>query len=108
MVHDLYNVREVPSKGRAGREPTPLTAEEERRTRAVLFTELGNRIADDGWATFPAYSPEERRRLVEVGRMLSAHWGIPVTVEAQDVCAMRLSLAGHELRPAGGPGPGGA
>ncbi|MFC8224646.1 hypothetical protein [Streptomyces sp. NPDC057287] len=93
MTRDLYNVRPVgPGTG-----PTPLTSDEEQRARATLFTELGDVIADRGWARFPAYSPEERRRLVAVGRMLSAHWGIPVTVEAEDACAMRLSLAGHAL-----------
>ncbi|MFG2593812.1 hypothetical protein [Streptomyces sp. NPDC048438] len=93
MIRDLYNVHTVgPGPG-----PTPLTPDEEQRARATLFTELGNAIADRGWTRFPAYSPEERRRLVAVGGMLSEHWGIPVTVEAEDACAMRLSLAGHAL-----------
>ncbi|MFE3519488.1 hypothetical protein [Streptomyces sp. NPDC059166] len=92
-TRDLYNVRPTgPAPG-----PTPLTPDEEQRARGNLFTELGNTIADRGWARFPAYSPEERRRLVAVGRMLSEHWGIPVAVEAEDECAMRLSLRGHEL-----------
>ncbi|MEV6307642.1 hypothetical protein AB0M10_03455 [Streptomyces sp. NPDC051840] len=90
-TRDLYNVRPVgPAPG-----PSPLTPDEERRARATLFTELGNVIADRGWTRFPAYTPEERRRLVDVGRMLGEHWGIPVTVEAEDECAMRLSLPGH-------------
>ncbi|MFJ9062176.1 MULTISPECIES: hypothetical protein [unclassified Streptomyces] len=93
MIRDLYNVHPVgPGSG-----PTPLTSDEEQRARATLFTELGNALADRGWTRFPAYTPEERRRLVAVGGMLSAHWGIPVTVEAEDPCAMRLSLAGHAL-----------
>jgi len=92
VIRDLYNVRPVPSE-QEQEGPAPLTEEEERRFRAVLFTELGNTIADHGWARFPAYSRQDRRRLVDVGRMLSEHWGIPVTVEAEDECAMRLSLA---------------
>lgn len=91
MVRDLYNVRLQPVEGGS----TPLTDEEERRARAVLFSELGNRIADRGWARFPAYSPEERRRLVDVAHRLSAHWGQQVFVEAEDPCALRLYLAGH-------------
>ncbi|MFD3519619.1 hypothetical protein [Streptomyces sp. NPDC058653] len=84
--------------------PTPLTPDEERRARATLFTELGNAIADQNWTGFPAHSPVERQRLVAVGQMLSAHWGIPVAVEAEDQCRMRLSLPGHELlRVPGGP-----
>ncbi|MFJ8887533.1 hypothetical protein ACIRJR_29570 [Streptomyces sp. NPDC102402] len=91
MIRDLYNVHTVgPGAG-----PAPLTPDEEQRARATLFTELGNTIADRGWTRFPAYSPEERRRLVDVARMLSEHWGIAVSVEAEDECAMRLSLAGH-------------
>lgn len=93
MIRDLYNVHPVgPGTG-----PTPLTPDEEQRARATLFTELGNALADHGWTCFPAYSPAERRRLVHVARMLSEHWGIPVTAEAEDECAMRLSLTGHAL-----------
>ncbi|MCI3222944.1 hypothetical protein [Streptomyces sp. NP-1717] len=96
MIRDLYNVRPLaPEPGR-----TPLTPDEERRTRATLFTELGNAIADHNWTRFPAHTPRERQRLVAVGHMLSAHWGIPVTVEAEDECRMRLSLPGHELHRA--------
>ncbi|MEU3185352.1 hypothetical protein ABZ707_14275 [Streptomyces sp. NPDC006923] len=74
---------------------TPLTEEEEQRMRAVLFSELGNKIADRGWARFPAYTPEERRRLIDVAHRLSAYWGQRVFVEAVDQCAMRLYLHGH-------------
>jgi hypothetical protein len=95
VIRDLYNGRTVPSAQR----PAPLTPEEERRFRAILFTELGNELADHGQVAFPAYSPQERMRLVDIGRTLSEYWGIRVTVEAQDECAMHLSLAGHELRP---------
>lgn len=91
MIRDLYNVRPQPADGG----PTPLTDEEEQRMRAVLFSELGNEIADRGWARFPAYEPEERRRLVDVAHRLSAHWGQQVFVEAEDECALRLFLAGH-------------
>lgn len=66
----------------------------------MLFRELGNEIADRGWARFPAYSPEERRRLVDVAHRLSAHWGQQVFVEAEDQCALRLCLAGYATQPA--------
>ncbi|MFJ6530016.1 hypothetical protein ACIQMZ_32770 [Streptomyces longwoodensis] len=96
MIRDLYSVRVQPAEGGA----TPLTEEEEQRARAVLFSDLGNIIAERGWVRFPAYSPEERRRLVDVAHRLSAHWGQHVFVEAEDQCAMKLSLAGHGWQPA--------
>ncbi|MFG2621841.1 hypothetical protein ACGFXC_29905 [Streptomyces sp. NPDC048507] len=95
MVRELYNVRTLPPEGG----PTPLTEDEERRARAVLFGDLGAVIAERGWVRFPAYSPEERRRLVDVARRLSAHWGQEVFVGAEDQCAMRLHLAGHGPAP---------
>ncbi|WP_329115738.1 hypothetical protein [Streptomyces sp. NBC_01353] len=76
-----------------------MTDEEERRFRAVLFSELGNEIADQGWARFPAYTPEDRRRLVDVAQRLTAHWGQQVFVEAEDQCRLRLCLAGYEVHP---------
>ncbi|MGP3972122.1 hypothetical protein [Streptomyces sp. 6N223] len=90
MTRELYNLRPLP----AADAPTPLTDEEERRVQAVLFNELGNAIADQGWARFPAYTPEDRRRLVAVAHRLSAHWGRPVSVEAEDPTRMRLFLPG--------------
>ena len=96
MVRDLYNVRLQPVEGGSA----PLTDEEEQRARAVLFSELGNQIADRGWVRFPAYSPQERRRLVDVAHRLSSHWGQQVFVEAEDQCALRLYLAGHGTRSA--------
>ncbi|MER7681486.1 hypothetical protein [Streptomyces sp. NPDC096934] len=101
MIRDLYNVRVRPEEGGC----TPLTEEEERRARAVLFSDLGRVIAERGWVRFPAYSPEERRRLVDVAQRLSAHWGQRVFVEAEDQCAMKLHLAGHGTRPASTPLP---
>lgn len=95
MARDLYNVRVRPAQSG----PTPLTDEEEQRFRAVLFSELGNEIADRGWARFPAYTPQDRRRLVDVAQRLTAYWGQQVFVEAEDVCRLRLCLAGHETRP---------
>ncbi|MCX5532193.1 hypothetical protein OG785_16645 [Streptomyces sp. NBC_00006] len=95
MIRDLYNVRPVPAEGEETvREwaPTPLTPEEESRYQALLFSELGNQIADRGTTTYPAHTPEERRRLVAVGQRLSAHWGMPVRVTADDECRMRLSV----------------
>ncbi len=101
MVRDLYNVRvQWPEGG-----PAPLTEEEEQRARAVLFSDLGNTIAERGWVRFPAYSPEERRRLVDVAHRLSAHWGQQVFVEAEDQCAMKLYLAGHGPQPTNPPLP---
>ena len=90
MIRDLYNVRVLPFAPVT----TPLTADEERRARATLFTEPGNAIADHGRVGYPAHTPEERRRLVDVARMLTDHWGIPLTVEAEDECRLRLSVAG--------------
>ncbi|WP_326783402.1 hypothetical protein [Streptomyces sp. NBC_00151] len=92
MTRDLYNVRTRPAEDT----PEPLSAEEESRFRALLFTELGNRIADEGWARFPAYTREDRRRLVDVAHRLSAHWGRQVDVEAEDKCRLRLFLVGDE------------
>ncbi|MFH9980524.1 hypothetical protein ACH4ND_14955 [Streptomyces sp. NPDC017179] len=54
------------------------------RARAVLFSDLGNKIADQGWVRFPAYTPEERRRLVAVAHRLTAYWGQQVLIEAED------------------------
>ncbi|MFJ9031379.1 hypothetical protein ACIRQP_23185 [Streptomyces sp. NPDC102274] len=95
MIRDLYNVRPRREEGLT----TPLTDEEEQRFRAVLFSELGNKISDQGWARFPAYTPEDRRRLVEVAHRLSSYWGRRVFVEAEDQCALRLCLAGYETQP---------
>ncbi|MEU4092234.1 hypothetical protein [Streptomyces sp. NPDC026673] len=112
MTRELYNVRLVPREG----DPTPLTDEEEQRARTTLFNELGRTISERGWVRFPAYSPAERRRLVEVARRLSAHWGCEVHVEAEDQCALRLFLPGYgaqapAVAPAGngrsGDGPTG-
>ncbi|MDT0341272.1 hypothetical protein [Streptomyces litchfieldiae] len=102
MIRDLYNVRLRPAEGGT----TPLTDEEEQRVQAVLFTELGNKIADQGWVCFPAYTPEDRRRLVAVAHRLTAHWGQQVFVEAEDQTRVRLCLAGHEALPE--PSTGGA
>ncbi|MEU1693596.1 hypothetical protein [Streptomyces hirsutus] len=93
-MRDLYNVRLRPTEAAAA----PLTDEEERRFRAVLFSELGNEIADHGSARFPAYTPEDRRRLVDVAHRLTAHWGQQVFVEAEDLTRLRLYLAGYEER----------
>ncbi|MFF0107004.1 hypothetical protein [Streptomyces hirsutus] len=95
VMRDLYNVRLRPTEAAAA----PLTDEEEQRFRSVLFSELGNEIADHGSARFPAYTPEDRRRLVDVAHRLTAHWGRQVFVEAEDLTRLRLYLAGHEERP---------
>lgn len=36
--------------------------------RAVLFSEFGNTIAEQGWVSFPADTVEDRRRLVAVAQ----------------------------------------
>ncbi|WP_328722093.1 hypothetical protein OHT52_23115 [Streptomyces sp. NBC_00247] len=95
MIRDLYNVRVRPAEG----DPTPLTEDEERRARVTLFDELGTVIAERGWVRFPAHSPEERRRLVDVAHRLGAYWGRPVHVEAEDSCALRLHLDGYGTLP---------
>ncbi|MEI5008302.1 hypothetical protein RB196_14090 [Streptomyces sp. PmtA] len=96
-VRDLRNVRVRGEEREHG--PTRLTEDEERRARTVLFHEPGNAVADRGWARFPAYTPEERRRLVDVAARLSAHWGRQVPVAPEDQCAMRLVLEGAETPP---------
>jgi hypothetical protein len=93
MPRDLYNVRLVPEPGAPGRdEPAPLDAREEQRFQDVLFHDLGNAIADHGWVRFPAYTPEDRLRLVRVAERLGAHWGRRVAVEAEDHCRLVLRL----------------
>ncbi len=96
MIRDLYNVRLQSVEGGS----TPLTDDEEQRMRAMLFGELGNEIADRGWVRFPAYSPEDRRRLIDVAHRLSSHWGHQVFVEAEDQCRLKLYLAGYGTRSA--------
>ncbi|MFI7272912.1 hypothetical protein [Streptomyces sp. NPDC049879] len=96
VTRDLFNVRPVPAEGAVA----PLTEEEERRYVALLFKELGDTIADQGWARYPAWTREDRRRLVEVARRLSDHWGREVFVAAEDESRLRLWLAGHEEAPA--------
>ncbi|MET9967144.1 hypothetical protein ABZZ80_14790 [Streptomyces sp. NPDC006356] len=99
VIRDLYNVRPRPAESGTGEATTPLTEEEERRVRAVLFKELGNTIADRGWVSFPAYTVEDRRRLVAVAQRLTAHWGRQVHVEAEDHTRVRLGLAGQGAPP---------
>ncbi|KOV73584.1 hypothetical protein ADL00_04320 [Streptomyces sp. AS58] len=88
----MYNVRLLPAEDRA----EPLTEEEEQRYRAVLFSELGNTIADQGWVRYPAYTPQDRSRLVAVAHRLTTYWGQQVFVEAEDRTRVRLCLAGYE------------
>lgn len=65
----------------------------------MLFSELGNKIADRGWARFPAYTPEDRSRLVDVANRLTSYWGQPVYAEVEDQCRVRLCLAGYKALP---------
>ncbi|GAA2289721.1 hypothetical protein GCM10010415_71470 [Streptomyces atrovirens] len=92
MVRDPYDVRPLPAEDP---QVTPLSDEEEQRFRAILFSGLGNGIADRGRARFPAYAPQDRRRPVDVADRLTAHRGRRVLVEAEDECRLRLRLAGH-------------
>ncbi|MGV9640991.1 hypothetical protein [Streptomyces sp. NPDC003514] len=46
---------------------------------------------------------EDRRRLVDVAHRLSAHWGLRVGVEAEDLTRLRLFLPGAEPSPASLP-----
>lgn len=66
----------------------------------MLFSELGNKIADQGYARFPAYTQEDRSRLVDVANRLTRYWGQPVYAEVEDESRVRLCLAGRELVPA--------
>ncbi|MEU2108886.1 hypothetical protein [Streptomyces sp. NPDC019507] len=95
-VRDLRNVR---ARGEERDGPTPLTEDEERRARTVLFHGPGNAVADRGWARFPAYPPEERRRLVDAAARFRAHGGRQVLVAPEDRCALRLVLEGAETPP---------
>lgn len=77
----------------------PFTDEEEQRFRAVLLSELGNEIVDNGWVRCPAYTPEDHRRLVEVAQRLTSYRGQLVFVEAEDRRRVRSCLAGYEALP---------
>lgn len=92
---DLYNVRVLPTD----QGPTPLTEEEERRFRAFLLRELGDKIAAQGWARFPAHTPTDRLRLADIANRLAAHWGRPVFAQAEDDCRVRLYLTGYATAP---------
>lgn len=106
MIRDLYNVRLQSVEGGS----TPLTDDEERRMRAVLFSELGNEIADRGWVRFPAYSPEDRHAADRRGAPSQRSLGTagvrrgrgPVQAEAPSrrvrdaACEPDLTLTGYE------------
>ncbi|MFD7679442.1 MULTISPECIES: hypothetical protein [unclassified Streptomyces] len=98
-MRDLYNVRLRAAEG----DTTPLTDDEEQRCRTMLFKELGDTIAEQGWVRFPAYTVEDRRRLVAVAHRLTAHWGQEVFIEAEDHTRVRLSLAGYRTLSATHP-----
>ncbi|MFG2117266.1 hypothetical protein ACGFRB_32290 [Streptomyces sp. NPDC048718] len=108
MTRELFNVRLLPADdapealGQAQAAPAPLTDEEERRYQALLVRELGDTIAGQGWARYPAYTPEDRRRLVAVAHRLTTHWGQRVYVEAEDLTRLRLFLAGYGEEEEGG------
>ncbi|MEV0222765.1 hypothetical protein [Streptomyces sp. NPDC050704] len=94
-TRDVREVREVQGVPRENA-TTPLTAEEELRVRAVFTAEIGERLARQGWATFPAYTPEERIRLFAVARMIEERLGCRVEAAPEDICSMRFTVAGAE------------
>ncbi|WP_424216558.1 hypothetical protein ACN20G_30990 (plasmid) [Streptomyces sp. BI20] len=96
MYRDLHNVRLVPEPGTPP-DPTPLTEDEERRYQAVLFKELGDAIADRGRVSWPAHTPEDRRRLLTVAARLATHWNRPVHATPEDPTRMTLHLPDHEI-----------
>ncbi|MCX4910247.1 hypothetical protein [Streptomyces sp. NBC_00878] len=73
---------------------SPLTAEEEARSRSVFATEIGATLARQGWATFPAHTPEERIRLFAVARIIEQRLGCRVEAVPEDICSMRFTPAG--------------
>ncbi|MEU9883183.1 hypothetical protein [Streptomyces phaeochromogenes] len=83
---------------------TPLTAEEELRSRSVFATEIGTQLARQGWAVFPAHTPEERIRLFAVARIIEQRLGRRIEAVPQDICSMRFTVldAAHEVGPAAG------
>ncbi|WP_328693902.1 hypothetical protein OG418_11300 [Streptomyces phaeochromogenes] len=95
-------VREVPQEATR----TPLTAEEELRSRSVFATEIGAQLARQGWAVFPAHTPEERIRLFAVARIIEQRLGRRVEAVPEDICSMRFTIvsagAAHEVDPAAG------
>ncbi|MEU9780236.1 hypothetical protein AB0H92_04490 [Streptomyces phaeochromogenes] len=99
------DVQEVPQEATR----TPLTAEEELRSRSVFATEIGAQLARQGWAVFPAHTPEERIRLFAVARIIEQRLGRRVEAVPEDICSMRFTVvsadAAHEAGPAvGAPG----
>ncbi|MFD9194039.1 hypothetical protein ACFWCA_38280 [Streptomyces phaeochromogenes] len=93
-------VREVPQEATR----TPLTAEEELRSRSVFATEIGAQLARQGWAVFPAHTPEERIRLFAVARIIEQRLGRRVEAVPEDICSMRFTVVSvaHEVGPAAG------
>ncbi|MFC8666865.1 hypothetical protein [Streptomyces sp. NPDC057199] len=99
-VGDVREVREVPQEATR----TPLTAEEELRARSVFATEIGAQLARQGWAVFPAHTPEERIRLFAVARIIEERLGHRVEAVPEDILSMRFTLVGAapEVGPAAG------
>ncbi|MGW2285914.1 hypothetical protein [Streptomyces phaeochromogenes] len=96
------DVQEVPQEATR----TPLTAEEELRSRSVFATEIGAQLARQGWSVFPAHTPEERIRLFAVARIIEERLGCRVEAVPEDICSMRFTVvsvgAAHEVGPAVG------
>ncbi|MGW3942918.1 hypothetical protein [Streptomyces phaeochromogenes] len=99
---EVRDVQEVPQEATR----TPLTAEEELRSRSVFATEIGAQLARQGWAVFPAHTPEERIRLFAVARIIEQRLGRRVEAVPEDICSMRFTVvsagAAHEVGPAAG------
>ena len=100
-MHEPREVREMLLEAPQEGATTPLTAEEELRARSVFATEIGARLAHQGWATFPAHTPEERIRLFAVARIIEQRLGCRVEAVPEDICSMRFTVVG--ARPEGGP-----
>ncbi|MEU9960278.1 hypothetical protein [Streptomyces sp. NPDC050982] len=104
MVREVRDVREVVREVPQEAARTPLTAEEELRSRSVFATEIGAQLARQGWAVFPAHTPEERIRLFAVARIIEERLGCRVEAVPQDIVSMRFTVVGaaHEVGPAAG------
>ncbi|MEU5346271.1 hypothetical protein AB0H18_36525 [Streptomyces sp. NPDC020766] len=90
----VRDVREVSLEASRDTSRTPLTADEELRCRSVFATEIGAQLARQGWAVFPAHTPEERIRLFAVARIIEQRLGCRVEAVPQDIVSMRFTVAG--------------
>ncbi|MER5221409.1 hypothetical protein [Streptomyces flaveus] len=61
---------------------------------SVFAAGIGSHLARQGWATFPAHTPEERIRLYAVARMIGERLGCLVEAVPQDTITMRFTVIG--------------